>query len=142
MPSLPLLQSVCVARHWGTIVYVFHGTGTVSDLLSACHEGRRDITPLVLRHGTSHLYHRSFYLLGKSSHVLNDFTSSAYSKSTKSILVNNQLDAQYFVYVYFYSIHVSGSHVSIMKILIVSMRHLVYVTLKQVNSLKLQKVMP
>jgi len=30
-----------------------------------------------------------------------------------TILVNNQIDAQFFVYVYFYSLHVSGSHVSI-----------------------------
>jgi len=58
------------------------------------------------------------------------------------ILVNNQLNAQFFMYVYFYSLHVSGSHVPIIRRIIVSMRHLVYVTLKQVNSLKLQKVMP
>jgi len=58
------------------------------------------------------------------------------------ILVNNQLDAQFFMYVYFYSLHVSGSHVPIVRIIIVSMRHLVYVTLKQLNSLKLQNVMP
>ena len=32
------------------------------------------------------------------------------------IFVNNQLDAQFFfVYVYFYSLHVSGSHVPIIK---------------------------
>jgi len=41
------------------------------------------------------------------------------------ILVNNQLDAQFFMYVYFYSLHVSGSHVSIIRRIIVSMRHLV-----------------
>ena len=29
------------------------------------------------------------------------------------ILMNNQLDAQFFMYVYFYSLHVSGSHVHI-----------------------------
>jgi len=29
------------------------------------------------------------------------------------IFVNNQLEAQFFIYVYFYSIHVSGSHVPI-----------------------------
>ena len=57
------------------------------------------------------------------------------------ILVNNQLDAQFFMYVYFYSLHVSGSHEPIIKRIIVSMRHLVYVTLKQVKSLKLQKDM-
>ena len=45
------------------------------------------------------------------------------------ILVNNQLDAQLFVYAYFYSLHVSGSHVPIIRRIIVSMRHLVYVTL-------------
>jgi len=31
------------------------------------------------------------------------------------ILVNNQLDAQFFMYVYFYSLHVSGSHVPIIR---------------------------
>ena len=45
------------------------------------------------------------------------------------ILVYNQLDAQFFMYVYFYSLHVSGSHVPIIKRIIVSVRHLVYVTL-------------
>jgi len=45
------------------------------------------------------------------------------------ILVNNQLDAQFFMYVYFYSVHVSGSHVPVTRRIIVSMRHLVYVTL-------------
>ena len=45
------------------------------------------------------------------------------------ILVNNKLDAQFFMYVYFYSLHVSGSHVPIIRITIVSLRHLVYVTL-------------
>ena len=43
------------------------------------------------------------------------------------ILVNNQLDAQFFMYVYFYSLHVSGSYVPITRRIIVSMRHLVYV---------------
>ena len=45
------------------------------------------------------------------------------------ILVNNQLDVQFLMYVYFYSLHVSGSHVPITRRIIVSMRHLVYVTL-------------
>ena len=58
------------------------------------------------------------------------------------ILVHNQPDAQFFMYVYFYSLHVSGSHVPIIRRIVVSMRHLVYVILKQVNSLKLQEVMP
>ena len=44
------------------------------------------------------------------------------------ILVNNQLDVQFFMYVYFYSLRVSGSHVPIIRRIIVSMRHLVYVT--------------
>ena len=57
-------------------------------------------------------------------------------------LVNNQLDAQFFMYVYFYSLRVSGSHVPIIRRIIASMRHLVYVTPcrwpsgKQVNLLK------
>jgi hypothetical protein len=46
-----------------------------------------------------------------------------------TIFVINQLDAQFFyMYVYFYSLHVSGSHVPIIK-RIVSTRLLVYVTL-------------
>jgi len=45
------------------------------------------------------------------------------------IPVNNQLDAHFFMYVYFYSLHVSGSQVPIIRRIIVSMRHLVYVTL-------------
>jgi len=45
------------------------------------------------------------------------------------ILVNNQLDAQFSMYVYFYSLHVSGSRVPIIRRIIASMRNLVYVTL-------------
>jgi len=45
------------------------------------------------------------------------------------ILVNNELDAQFFVYISFYSLHVSGSHVPIIRRIIISMRLLVYVTL-------------
>ena len=44
-------------------------------------------------------------------------------------LVNNQIDPQFFMYVYFYSLCVSGSHVPIIRRIIVSMRHLVYVTM-------------
>ena len=44
--------------------------------------------------------------------------------------VGNQLDAQFFfIYVYFYSLHVSDSYVFIFSRIIVSIRHLVYVTL-------------
>ena len=47
------------------------------------------------------------------------------------IFVNNQLDAQFFMYtyVYFYSLHVSDSYVSIIRRITVSMRNLDYVTL-------------
>ena len=45
------------------------------------------------------------------------------------ILLNNKLDAQLFIHVYFYSLHVLCSHVPIIRRIIVSMRHLVYVTL-------------
>jgi hypothetical protein len=46
-----------------------------------------------------------------------------------TIFVNNQLDAQFFfMYVYFYSLHVSGSHVPIIKRINWSI-HLLYVTL-------------
>jgi len=48
---------------------------------------------------------------------------------SKKILVYNQIDAQFFMYVYFYSVHVSGSHVPIIRRIVVSMRYLVYVTL-------------
>jgi hypothetical protein len=45
------------------------------------------------------------------------------------IFVNNQLDAQIcFMYVYLYSLHVSGIHVPIIR-RTVSIRHLVYITL-------------
>jgi len=37
------------------------------------------------------------------------------AKLTRMILVNNQLDAQFFIYIYFYSLHVSGSHVPIIR---------------------------
>ena len=44
------------------------------------------------------------------------------------ILVNSQLDANFFMYVYFYSLRVSGSHVSIIRRITVSI-YLVYITL-------------
>ena len=47
------------------------------------------------------------------------------------IPVKIQLDAQFFMYIYFHSLHVSGSHVPIIRRIIVSMRHLFYVS--QVN---------
>jgi len=50
------------------------------------------------------------------------------------ILVNNQSDARFFMYVYFYSLHVSGSHVPIIRRIVVSVRHLVYVTLCRLPS--------
>jgi len=46
------------------------------------------------------------------------------------IFVNNQLDVHFFfIYVYFYSLHVSGSMCPSSGEIIVSIRHLVYVTL-------------
>ena len=89
-------------------------------------------------------------IVGRANTVICRCTNSVFKScllyemqlSLAATLVNKQLDAQFFVYVYFYSLHVSGSHVPIIRRIIVSMRHLVYVTLKQVNSLKLQKVMP
>jgi len=50
------------------------------------------------------------------------------------LFVNNQLDAQFFMYGYFCSLHVSDSHVPIIRRIIVSIRRLIYVTLEQVNS--------
>jgi len=57
------------------------------------------------------------------------FLNSLLTVHTGMILVNNQLDIQFFMYVYFYFVHVSGSHVSIIRRIIVSMRYLVYITL-------------
>ena len=45
------------------------------------------------------------------------------------LLHTRRSSTQFFIYVYFYSLHVSGSHVPIIRRIIVSMRHLVYVTL-------------
>ena len=49
------------------------------------------------------------------------------TKTVHWILVNNHLDAQFFMYAYFYPLHVSGSHVPIIRRIVASMRHLVYV---------------
>jgi len=49
-----------------------------------------------------------------------------------SLLVNNQLDAQFFMCIYFYSLHVSGSHVPIIRRINVSLQHLVYVTVQMI----------
>ena len=46
----------------------------------------------------------------------------------RMILVNNQTDAQFFMCVYFYCLHVSASHVPVIRRITVSMRHLAYVT--------------
>jgi len=46
-----------------------------------------------------------------------------------NVLVNNQIDAQFLVYIYLYSIHVLGSHVPNIRRIIVSVRHLIYVIL-------------
>jgi hypothetical protein len=64
---------------------------------------------------TSKLFHRFFYVL--------------LTVHPGMILVNNQPDVQFFMYVYLYSLHVSGSHLPIIRRIIVSMRHLGYVTL-------------
>ena len=67
--------------------------------------------------------------IGKSSKALFRELYVLLTMQPGMILVNNQLDAQFFTYVYLYSLRVSGSHVPIMRRIIVSMRHLVYVTL-------------
>jgi len=51
------------------------------------------------------------------------------SKLVILIIVNNQLDAQLFMYVYFHSLHVSGNHWPIITRITVSVLHLVYVSL-------------
>ena len=45
------------------------------------------------------------------------------------IFVTSQIDAQFSIYVYFYSLHDSGSNVAIIRRIVVSMQHLVYATL-------------
>ena len=55
-------------------------------------------------------------------------------KDYMPILINNQLDTQFFMYVYFFSLHVSSSHVPITRRIIVSMRHMVCVTLCRLRS--------
>jgi len=45
------------------------------------------------------------------------------------ILVNNQINAQFFMYVYLYSLQVSGGNVPIIRRITVSMRQTIYVTL-------------
>ena len=48
--------------------------------------------------------------------VLNVFFNVFLTMRLVMIFVNNQLDAQFFcMYVYFYSLHVSGSHVPIIR---------------------------
>jgi len=57
--------------------------------------------------------------------------SDSFSLFRTMRLVDNQLDAHFFfmyVYVHFYSVHVSDSYVSIIRRIIVSMRHLAYAT--------------
>jgi len=44
------------------------------------------------------------------------------------ILVNIEFDAQFFMYVYFCFLHVSVSHVPIIRTIIVPLQHLVYFT--------------
>jgi hypothetical protein len=49
-------------------------------------------------------------------HCVSPFDGDAYLKKSQDIFVNNQLDAQlFFMYVYFYSLHVWGSHVPIIR---------------------------
>ena len=45
------------------------------------------------------------------------------------LLHTRRSSTQFFMYVYSYSLHVSGSHMPIIRRIIVSMRHLIYVTL-------------
>jgi hypothetical protein len=50
---------------------------------------------------------------GRKNKELEEYFGYSTELSIPVILVNNQLDAQYlFMYVYFYSLHVSGSHVT------------------------------
>jgi len=65
------------------------------------------------------------YVLSKTEHWCCTFRNLP-SENDKRFLI---LDAQFFMYVYFYSLHDSGSHVPIIRRIIETMRHLVYVTL-------------
>jgi len=72
------------------------------------------------------------YILSKTEHCYCSFRNLPSDTDTRClILLNNQLDAQFFIYVYFYSLHVSTRQVPIIRRIIVSMRHLVYVTLRR-----------
>ena len=64
------------------------------------------------------------------------------------ILVNNQLDAQFFMYVYFYSVHVSDNHVPIIRRIVVSVYQWIllvcivrlYYNARQINNFKTPKM--
>jgi len=51
------------------------------------------------------------------------------SENLEEVLVNNQLDVHFFIYICFYSLRVSGSHVPFISRFIVWTRYVVYVTL-------------
>jgi len=67
--------------------------------------------------------------LHRSTILLRDLLLCFVDLHPVMILVNNQLHVQFFMYVYFYSVHVSGSHIPIIRRVTISMRNLVYVTL-------------
>ena len=61
--------------------------------------------------------------------ITTNLTSNTFHITTHCDPCNKQIDAHFFKYVYFYSLHISGSHVPIIRRIIVSMRQLIYVTL-------------
>jgi len=61
--------------------------------------------------------------------ITTNLTSNTFHITTHCDPCNKQIDAHFFKYVYFYSLHISGSHVPIIRRIIVSVQNLVYVTL-------------
>jgi len=82
-----------------------------------------DVTPF---HG--HLTDLNFLSSSPHEKKISPFYVLLTVRPVKS-LGNNQIYAQFFLYVYFYSLHISGSHVPIIRAIIVAVRHLVHVTL-------------
>jgi len=62
-----------------------------------------------LLHVTAQNWYRSIKVKDKPNHKIHLFFLLTVNPGM--ILVHNEIDVQFFMYVYFYSVHVSGSHV-------------------------------
>jgi len=85
-------------------------------VLVFCH--LMDITfnsmPMPYLHSLTHVRMHVYAIQSKYPQVSQDAITITNNRNT--IFINNQLDAQFFfMYVYFYSLHVSGSHVPIIR---------------------------